>query len=98
MAGVLAEIAADPRADAVVLRLDSGGGSAVASETIRHAVQQVRAKGKPVVVSMSNTAASGGYWIALAADRIVAQPGTLTGSIGVSPASRCWPRPGASWA
>ena len=68
---------------ALVLRLDSPGGSAVASETIAREVRNAKARGKPVIVSMSNTAASGGYWIAMDATRIVAQPMTLTGSIGV---------------
>ena len=102
LAGVLAGIAADPQLKAVVLRLDSGGGSAVASETIRHAVEQVRDKGKPVVVSMGSTAASGAYWIALAADHIVAQPGTLTGSIGVVAGkpdlAEAWRKLGVNWA
>jgi len=73
----------DPGTRAVVLRVDSPGGSAIASDTIHREVQQLRAAGKTVVVSMGNVAASGGYFIACAADRIVAQPGTLTGSIGV---------------
>ncbi len=68
---------------AILLRVDSPGGSVVASETIRRAVLQAKAAGKPVIVSMSDTAASGGYWIAMDADRIVAEPATLTGSIGV---------------
>lgn len=68
---------------AILLRIDSPGGSAVASETIRRAVVQAQAAGKPVIVSMSDTAASGGYWIAMNADRIIAEPATLTGSIGV---------------
>ncbi|HTP44929.1 MAG TPA: signal peptide peptidase SppA [Candidatus Acidoferrum sp.] len=67
---------------AIVLRVDSGGGSAVASEVIRREV--VLAKGvKPVVVSMSDVAASGGYWIAMSANKIVADPDTITASIGV---------------
>lgn len=102
LAGVLAGIAKDKHVHAVILRLDSGGGSAVASETIRHAVQQVRAAGKPVVVSMGSTAASGAYWIAVAADRIVAQPGTLTGSIGVIAGkpvlADTWRKLGVNWA
>ncbi len=68
---------------AILFRIDSPGGSAVASETIRRAVLQAKAAGKPVIVSMGDTAASGGYWIAMNADRIVAEPATLTGSIGV---------------
>ncbi|QQR68571.1 MAG: signal peptide peptidase SppA [Alphaproteobacteria bacterium] len=67
----------------VILRLDTPGGSATASETIRRGVDRLRAAGKTVIVSMGATAASGGYWIASAADVIIAQPGTLTGSIGV---------------
>ncbi len=73
----------DETVDAVLLRLDSPGGSAVASITIARAIDRLRAAGKPVVVSMVNTAASGGYWIASRADRILAWPATLTGSIGV---------------
>lgn len=68
---------------AVIFRIDSPGGSPEASETIRRAIMETRRKGKPVVVSMASTAASGGYWIAAPADKIIAQPGTLTGSIGV---------------
>ena len=72
----------DDDVKAVVVRVASPGGSAVASESMRRAIAQTRAK-KPVVVSMGDYAASGGYWIATAADVIVAQPTTLTGSIGV---------------
>jgi len=68
---------------AVVLRVDSPGGSYVASDLIRREVSRLRAAGTPVVVSMGAVAASGGYFVAMDADRIVAQPGTLTGSIGV---------------
>jgi protease-4 len=67
----------------VVLRIDSPGGSMLASEVIRREIQAVRAAGKPVVASMSSTAASGGYYIAMDADEIWASPSTLTGSIGV---------------
>ena len=73
----------DGRIGAVVLRLDSGGGSAFASEIIRREVELTRKAGKPVVVSMSSVAASGGYWIAAAADEIWAAPTTITGSIGI---------------
>ena len=73
----------DERVRAVLLRVNSPGGSAVASDTIWREVVRIRAAGKPVVVSMSDVAASGGYYISMAADVIVAQPGTLTGSIGV---------------
>jgi protease-4 len=68
---------------AILLRVDSPGGSAIASDQILQAVKKARAAGKPVVVSMGSVAASGGYYISLGADRIVALPGTLTGSIGV---------------
>jgi len=68
---------------AVVLRIDSPGGDPSAAESIRRALTETRRLGKPVIVSMGGYAASGGYWIACAADKIVAQPGTLTGSIGV---------------
>ncbi|HEY0112797.1 MAG TPA: signal peptide peptidase SppA [Allosphingosinicella sp.] len=68
---------------ALVLRVDSSGGSALASERIRQAVLAAKAKGLPVVVSMGSLAASGGYWIAAAGDRIYAEPSTITGSIGV---------------
>ncbi len=76
------EAAADESIDAIVLRVDSPGGSALASDIVWHAVQQAREK-KPVIVSMSDLAASGGYYVACGADAIVAQPNTLTGSIGV---------------
>ena len=74
---------ADDRAKAIVLRVNSPGGSYVASDTIWREVVRARSAGKPVVVSMGDVAASGGYFISMAADAIVAQPGTLTGSIGV---------------
>jgi protease-4 len=73
----------DDHVRSVVLRVDSPGGSAVASETIWREVCRVRAAGKPVIVSMGEAAASGGYYIACPADLIVALPSTLTGSIGV---------------
>lgn len=68
---------------AVVLRVDSPGGDAQASEIIRREVQLIRDAGKPVVVSMGDVAASGGYWISMDADEIWAQPTTITGSIGI---------------
>ena len=68
---------------ALVVRIDSPGGSAFGSEIIREQIISIRSKGIPVVISMGSTAASGGYWIASGADYIVAQPATLTGSIGV---------------
>jgi protease-4 len=68
---------------ALVLRVDSPGGSALASERIRTAVVAAKARGLPVVVSMGNLAASGGYWVSTAGDKIFAEPSTITGSIGV---------------
>jgi len=68
---------------AVVLRIDSGGGSAFASEVIRQEMLALKESGKPVVVSMANVAASGGYWIAMGADEVWAYPNTITGSIGI---------------
>ncbi|HEV2079574.1 MAG TPA: signal peptide peptidase SppA [Allosphingosinicella sp.] len=68
---------------ALVVRVDSPGGSALASERIRQAILEAKAQGLPVVISMGSVAASGGYWIATAGDRILAEPSTITGSIGV---------------
>jgi len=79
---VLDRLADDDRVAAVVLRIDSGGGSARASEQIWHAVERVQAN-KPVIVSMAGVAASGGYYIAAGAKQIYADPDTITGSIGV---------------
>lgn len=73
----------DDDVKAVVLRVDSPGGSVLASEVIRQEVLALKEAGKPVVVSMGSLAASGGYWISANADRIYAQPTTLTGSIGI---------------
>ncbi|MFS1430575.1 signal peptide peptidase SppA, partial [Vibrio splendidus] len=73
----------DDKVKAVVLRVDSPGGSAFASEVIRNEIEAIKQAGKPVVVSMSSLAASGGYWISMGADKILAQPTTLTGSIGI---------------
>ncbi len=83
LSGLLREARDDDSVAAVVLRIDSGGGSAFASELIRQEVVRVQDEGKPVVVSMAGTAASGGYWIAATADEIWAAPTTLTGSIGI---------------
>ncbi len=73
----------DERIKAVVLRVDSPGGSALASELIRQELEQLQEAGKPLVVSMAGTAASGGYWISATADEIWASPTTVTGSIGI---------------
>jgi len=75
--------AADKDVKAIVLRVDSPGGSVSASDQILDAVKKAQTAGKPVVVSMGGVAASGGYYISLSANRIVAEPGTITGSIGV---------------
>ncbi|HEY1698280.1 MAG TPA: signal peptide peptidase SppA [Trebonia sp.] len=83
IAAALRTAAADEKARAVVLRVNSPGGSATASDVIWREVVRLRAAGKPVVVSMGDVAASGGYFISAPADVIVAQPGTITGSIGV---------------
>lgn len=73
----------DDRIRSLVLRVNSPGGSVFGSERIRRAVQRMRDAGKPVVVSMGNMAASGGYWVSMDADRIWAHPSTITGSIGI---------------
>jgi protease IV len=83
LSGALRTVTEDRRVKAVVLRVNSPGGSYVASDTIWREVVRAKEAGKPVVVSMGDVAASGGYFIAMAADAIVAQPGTITGSIGV---------------
>jgi protease-4 len=83
IAAALREAAADDDVSAVVLRVDSPGGSVTGSETIWREVVRLRDAGKPIVASMGAVAASGGYYVSMAADAIVANAGTLTGSIGV---------------
>lgn len=83
IAAALRKAAGDKKVKAIILRVESPGGSAVASETIWREVVRARQAGKPVVASMAGVAASGGYFISAPADRIVAHPGTITGSIGV---------------
>ncbi len=73
----------DDTVKAILFRVDSPGGSYVASDTIWRETVRAKEAGKPVIVSMGNVAGSGGYFVAMAADKIVAQPGTITGSIGV---------------
>src|SRR6185503_1455436 len=73
----------DPGISAILFRIDSPGGSAFASDVVWNATQRARAKGKPLIASFSDVAASGGYYVAAGADAIVASPGTITGSIGV---------------
>lgn len=82
-AALLREARDDEAVKSVVLRVDSPGGEVFASEQIRREVVALKAAGKPVVVSMGDLAASGGYWISMNADRIYADPSTITGSIGI---------------
>jgi protease IV len=83
VATLISEGLAKKNLKALVLRVDSPGGSAFASEKIRLALLEAKKAGLPVVVSMGNVAASGGYWVAMAGDKIFAEPATITGSIGV---------------
>lgn len=86
---------------AVVFRVDSPGGSPAAAEAIRRAIVKMQKKGRPVIVSMGGYAASGGYWVAAPADKIVAQPATITGSIGVFGGkivlAQLWKKLGVNW-
>jgi protease-4 len=79
----LADAAEDDSIGAIVFRIDSPGGSALASDLVWRAAERARAKGKPLIASFSDVAASGGYYVAAGADAIVASPGSITGSIGV---------------
>jgi protease-4 len=79
----LIDSATDKDIAALVVRVDSPGGSVTASERIRTALQRQKAKGIPIVVSMANVAASGGYWVSTPGSKIFAEPGTVTGSIGI---------------
>lgn len=83
LARAIRAAANDDDIKAIVLRVDSPGGSVTASDQILHAVKMAQKKGKPVIVSMGSVAASGGYYISASADKIIALPGTITGSIGV---------------
>ena len=91
----------DDEVEAILFRVDSPGGSYVASDAIWRETVRAREAGKPVIVSMGDVAGSGGYFVAMAADRIVAQPGTITGSIGVVGGkmltSGLWEKTGISW-
>jgi protease IV len=93
--------AADPEVKAILFRVDSPGGSAVASETIWRETVRAQKAGKPVIVSMGDLAGSGGYYVAAGATKIVAQPGTLTGSVGVIAGKvvtrKLWEKLGISW-
>ena len=83
LSAVIDQATRDKNIKAIVLRVDSPGGSVTASDQILHAVKKAQIAGKPVVVSMGGVAASGGYYISMTANKIVAEPGTITGSIGV---------------
>ena len=83
IAARIEHLAGQERIRAIILRLDSPGGSPAAAETVHRAVAQAQAKGKRVIVSMAGLAGSGAYWLAAGADAILAEPATLTGSIGV---------------
>ncbi len=83
LAGLIRQAKNDENIKALVLKIDSPGGSAFASEVIRAELLDFKSSGKPLVVSMGSVAASGGYWIATAADEIWASPATITGSIGI---------------
>ena len=91
----------DKKVKAILFRVDSPGGSAVASEVIRRETARAQEKGKPVVVSMGNVAGSGGYWVSMTADKIIAQPATVTGSIGVVAGklvtAPAWAKGGVNW-
>jgi protease-4 len=83
VAAALRQAIDDDKVKAILFRVDSPGGSYVASDTVWRETVRAREAGKPVIVSMSNVAGSGGYFVAMSADKIVAEPGTITGSIGV---------------
>jgi protease-4 len=101
VAGAIRAAAEDKDVKAILFRVDSPGGSYVASDTIWREVVRARQAGKPVIVSMGNLAGSGGYFVAMAADKIVAEPGTITASIGVLGGkmltSGLWDKVGLSW-
>jgi protease-4 len=101
VAAALRAAVADKDVKAILFRVDSPGGSYVASDTIWREVVNARKAGKPVIVSMGDLAGSGGYFVAMAADKIVAQPGTITASIGVLGgkilSSGLWDKIGISW-
>src|SRR6266550_6590846 len=101
VAGAIRAAGADKDVKAILFRVDSPGGSYVASDTIWREVVNARKAGKPVIVSMGDLAGSGGYFVAMAADKIVAQPGTITASIGVLGGkmltSGLWNKVGLSW-
>jgi len=101
VAGAFRAAVRDKDVKAILFRIDSPGGSYVASDTIWQETVRARKAGKPVIASMGDLAGSGGYFVAMAADKIVAQPGTITGSIGVLGGKMLttgfWQKLGISW-
>jgi len=101
VAGAIRRAVKDDEVKAILFRVDSPGGSYVASDAIWRETVRAKQAGKPVIVSMGNVAGSGGYFVAMAADKIVAQPGTITGSIGVLGGKMLtaglWEKLGVSW-
>ena len=101
IAGAVADAIEDDEIEAILFRIDSPGGSYIASDIVWREIRRAGEAGKPVVASMGGTAASGGYFVAMPADRIVAQPGTVTGSIGVYGGkvvtTRLWEKLGITW-
>ena len=97
LARLIRSTAEEEGVDAIVLRINSGGGSVFASEVIRQAILHAQEKGLPVVASMGSVAASGGYYIAAQADQIWATPATITGSIGVIAAFQHWRNYSIGW-
>ncbi len=101
VAMAIADAIEDDEIEAILFRIDSPGGSYVASDIVWREVRRASDAGKPVVVSMGGTAASGGYFVAMGADRLIAQPATVTGSIGVYGGKfvtgKLWERMGIAW-
>ncbi len=101
VADAISDAIDDEEIEAILFRINSPGGSYVASDIVWREVRRASAAGKPVIVSMGATAASGGYFVAMPADRVVAQPGTITGSIGVYGGKlvteKLWARIGITW-
>lgn len=101
IARAIADAVEDDKIKAILFRIDSPGGSYIASDIIWREIRRAREAGKPVVASMGGTAASGGYFVAMPADRVVAWPGTVTGSIGVYGGKvvteKFWEKLGVTW-
>ncbi len=101
VANAFADATDDEEVEAILFRINSPGGSYIASDIVWREVRRAKEAGKPVIVSMGATAASGGYFVAMPADRVIAQPGTITGSIGVYGGKfvteKLWARFGIAW-